>query len=258
MVTVMSEVLVNFSEQICTITLNRELKKNALTHAMYGAMADAINKAEQDKNIKAILINAKGDCFTAGNDMQDFALAGDSAKLADNVMFMNALVQCRLPIVASVNGLAVGIGTTMLLHCDLVIASESATFIMPFVDLALVPEFASSFLLPKLAGHRKASKWLMLGLPFSSNEAEQFGLVTDVVTSENLIKSTNLIMQQLVSKPKQSLLHTKALMKNDTEEILLHMNDELDIFVQQLSSPAAQEAFLAFLEKPKPDPTKYN
>lgn len=254
----MDEVLVSFNDHVCTITLNRESKKNALTYEMYSTVGNAITEAQQNQNIKAILINANGNCFTAGNDMGDFAKSANEERLADNVLFMNALINCKLPVVASVSGLAVGIGTTLLLHCDLVIASKSARFVMPFVDLALVPEFASSYLLPKLAGHRKASKWLMLADEFDCKEAEQFGLVSEVVDDKDLISRTDAILEKLVNKPKQALIQTKALMKNDLEEILLHMNDELDIFVHQLSSVAAQEAFLAFIEKRKPDPAKYN
>lgn len=254
----MSDVIINKQNNLCRITLNREAKKNALTHGMYESLADAIEFAEQDEDIRCILIEARGDCFCAGNDLHDFVSSKENDKLADNVRFMHALHNCKLPVVAQVQGHAVGIGVTMLLHCDLVISDSQATFTMPFVDLGLVPEFSSSFLLPKIAGHRKAAKWLMMGEGFNAIEAESFGLVSESVEALLLADRTQQVVEKMISKPKMALQHTKDLMKTQQDEILLHMNDELDIFIDLLASPAAQEAFSAILEKRKPDPKKYN
>lgn len=236
------------------IVMNRPEKKNALTQAMYASMSEAIISAQANPDIRVIVIKGQGDCFTAGNDMHDFAATGQT-KLVNP--FMQTLVECRLPVVAAVQGLAIGIGTTMLLHCDLVVCSDNARFTLPFVDLALVPEFSSSLLLPQLAGHRKASKWLMLGESFGAEDAENCGLVTDIVSKEELEIRISEIVKRLASKPKDALIKTKQLMKSDQQQILLHMHKELDIFGKQLITPAAKEAFNAFLEKRVPDRSIY-
>lgn len=243
--------------QVCQIIIDRPDKKNALTQEMYHLMADAINKSEQDENCRVILIKGQGSCFTAGNDMQDFAQSIKPDSVSINNLFMDALFHCKLPVVAQVHGMAIGIGTTLLLHCDIVICSEDSRFSMPFVDLALVPEFASSYILPKLAGHRKASKWLLLGDTFGAHEAEKFGLVTTVVNSDILSAEAESITARLVAKPKKALLKTKALMKPDSSTILKHMQDELAVFVEQLSTSSAKEAFNAFLEKRSPNRAIY-
>ena len=254
----MPDVTVQIHNHTCRIILDRSAKKNALTHAMYLQMAEALESVADNELIKCVLIESRGDFFCAGNDLHDFVASKDNDKLAENVRFMHALMNCKLPVVAKVQGDAVGIGVTMLLHCDLVYAAPDASFVMPFVDLALVPEFASSYLLPQLAGHRKASKWLMNSEPFNAEEADQFGLVSEIVALPQLSEKVEQVISGLENKPRMALAHTKALMKTDQDEILLHMNDELDIFIDQLNSEAAQEAFSAILEKRKPDPNKYN
>lgn len=254
----MNDIEVSKMGTLLVIEMNRPDKKNALTQAMYQSMSDAIVAAQQDSQVRVILIKGKGDCFTAGNDMQDFASSGTTEQTELLNPFMLTLVECKLPVVAQVEGLAIGIGTTMLLHCDLVVCADNARFSLPFVDLALVPEFASSLLLPKLTGHRKASKYLMLGERFGPQEAVECGLISDVVPANKLSDRTNEIINQLADKPRTALMQTKQLMKSDQQEILLHMHKELDIFVHQLTTPAAKEAFNAFLEKRAPDKSIYN
>ncbi|MCC2615762.1 enoyl-CoA hydratase [Aestuariibacter halophilus] len=254
----MSELVrIKVEQSVHRITLARAEKKNALNQRMYGLLADALEVATQDPQAKVVVLSADGDCFTAGNDMQDFAAAGESEQVGETVRFMRALMDCPLPVVAEVRGLAVGIGTTLLLHCDLVVCADNARFSLPFVNLGLVPEYASSYLLPKLAGHRKASRWLMLAEPFGASDAEQCGIVSHVVPDSALSECLEQVVTQLVGKPRQALLHTKSLMKQDQDAVLLHMNDELDLFIEQMASAPAQEAFRAFLEKRQPDPSIY-
>ena len=166
-------------------------------------------------------------------------------------------MKCELPVIAKVRGLAVGIGTTMLLHCDFVYCDESAKFIMPFIDLGLVPEYASSYILPRLAGHRKASEWLMLGKPFTGEEALQFGIATQVFPQKQLDSMVDKVATALCSKPKSALRHTKRLMKSDAHAVERHVNEELDYFIQAMQSEPAQEAFSAFLDKRPINPEKF-
>lgn len=257
----MSNIIVETTDSVCTISINRSEKKNALTQSMYKQMGDAITLAGENHDISVILLKSIGDIFTAGNDMHDFAQANQQAQsnhdVDDNLAFMNALMNCKLLVVAQVQGLAVGIGTTLLLHCDIVMASNKSRFSMPFVDLALVPEFASSYLVPQMAGHRKASKWLLLGEKFNAKDAERFGFVSEVVDHSLLAARTAEVVKTLASKPKQALLQSKALMKSDHSIITKHMRDEMNVFISMLKTAAAQEAFTAFIEKRAPDRALY-
>ncbi len=254
----MTTVTSHLQSQVMVISLDRPEKKNALTRTMYAELANAINLAAKDEHVRAILLKGNGDCFTAGNDLSDFVAIAENDNVAETVAFMRALMQCPLPVVAQVHGLAVGIGTTMLLHCDLVYAADDTRFSLPFINLGLVPEYASSYILPRISGHRKAAKWLMLGEPFTTEEALQFGLLTDVVSADALEKTVEKVLSKLVQKPRQALRQTKALMKTDGDDVLLHMNDELDLFLEHLATPQAKEAFAAFLEKRKPNPDIFN
>ena len=174
----MSYIITETNQQCLTITLNRTDKKNALTRDMYQEMANAILGVKNDGSTKVVVIKGAGDCFTAGNDIGDFAQQQDHAQVPETAAFMRALAACHLPVIAQVHGLAVGIGTTLLLHCDFVYATPDTRFVLPFINLGLVPEYASSYLLPKVAGHIKAAEWLMLGEPFTSADAYQFGILT--------------------------------------------------------------------------------
>lgn len=253
----MSNIRVEQNQLVLTITFNRPDKRNAISPDMYEQAAIALESAVDNDDVKAVLIQGEGEHFTAGNDLSHFAKVEDEEHVAETVRFMQALMHCPVPVVAKVKGQAVGIGTTMLLHCDFIYCSTSAIFCMPFINLALVPEFAASWILPKLAGHPKASEWLMLGEPFGANEALQYGLVNKVLDDDELDTVVQTVVQKLASKPKLAMRHTKALLKQDLETVKLHMADELDVFFSQLGTVAAKEAFAAFLEKRAPDPTKF-
>lgn len=252
----MSHVKVELSNRVLSITLSRPEKKNALSRDMYEDMANAIEQVKSNREIAVVLFKGEGDCFTAGNDMQEFASVNAGMELRDNSLFIQALLECEVPVVAQVHGLAVGIGTTMLLHCDLVYCTPDTRFVLPFINLSLVPEYASSYILPRVAGHRKASQWLMLGEPFTASEGEKFGLVSQIVEADKLDGFVQSVVTKLLAKPQYALRQTKQLMKNEQEKIKLHMKDELDIFSELLTSEAAQECFAAFLQKRLPDQNK--
>lgn len=253
----MSLILVERAQQTLTITINRADKKNALTREMYQLMADAILSIKNDGATKAVVIKGNGDCFTAGNDISDFAAQKEGAQVPETAAFMRSLMTCAVPVIAQVHGLAVGIGTTLLLHCDFVYATRDSKFVLPFINLGLVPEYASSYLLPKMAGHIKAAQWLMLGEPFSANDAYQFGLLTEIVDEQNIAHAVASTVEKLVSKPSFALLQTKALLKGEAEDVTQQMNAEFDIFLEALTMPAAQEAFDAFLKKRPINPEKF-
>jgi enoyl-CoA hydratase/carnithine racemase len=252
----MSHVKVELINRVLSIILSRPEKKNALSRDMYETMADALDQVKSDKEIAVVLFKGEGDCFTAGNDMQEFASVNAGMELRDNTLFMQALLECEVPVVAQVHGLAVGIGTTMLLHCDLVYCTPNTRFALPFINLSLVPEYASSYILPRIAGHRKASQWLMLGEQFDASEAEKFGLVSQIVETDKLDNFVQTVVAKLLAKPQYALRQTKQLMRNEQEKIKLHMKDELDIFSELLTTEAAQECFNAFLQKRPADQSK--
>ncbi|MFC6440784.1 enoyl-CoA hydratase [Bowmanella sp. JS7-9] len=254
----MSLVITQFQDAIARISLNRPEKKNSLNQAMYQALDDALIQAIDDDSIKVICLQSASADFTAGNDLVDFANLQKNTSLASTVGFMRTLMFCPKPVVAKVEGLAIGIGTTLLLHCDFVYAAENAQFLLPFVNLALVPEYASSLLLPAVAGHRKAAQWLMLGEPFGAAEAHENGIISQVLPSDSLQAEVDKLLHKLASKPRQALMQTKALMKPDIDAVAEHMDAELDVFFEQLQSEAAKEAFAAFLEKRRPDPARFN
>ncbi len=253
----MSEILHSVDNAVLTISINRPEKRNAITAPMYRAMANAIATCQEDESIRVVLLQGVGEHFTAGNDLSQFANIGGNDDISDTVAFMEALMQCPVPVVAKVRGMAVGIGTTLLLHCDLVYCSQDTVFSLPFINLGLVPEYASSWILPRLVGHRKASEWLMLGDAFSATDALQVGLVNNVCETAALDEVCAKALAKLVAKPGSALRHTKALMKTDQEAVQSHMKEELGVFLQHLKSAPAQEAFSAFLEKRKPNPDIY-
>lgn len=245
------------NDGVLSIVINRAEKKNALTRDMYQAMADAIRSVKDSAEVKVIRIRGEGSCFTAGNDISDFANRQDGEHVGETAAFMAALADTPKIVVAEVHGLAVGIGTTLLLHCDFVYCASNTRFVLPFINLGLVPEYASSYLLPRLAGHRKASEWLMLGEPFDADEASHFGLVTKVVEADNLGSVVDETCQKLVSKPAFSLTQTKLLLKNDADDVQQQMNEELDVFIEAMGTEAAREAFEAFLKKRPINPEKF-
>jgi enoyl-CoA hydratase/carnithine racemase len=255
----MNHIVTETKDGIARVEINRPEKKNALTAAMYQAMADAIKVAEADTKVRVVLIHGRSDLFTAGNDLQDFL---DNPPRDDNrpvFQFLYGISQAQKPIIAAVAGAAVGIGTTMLLHCDLVYAAPNARLQLPFVNLGLVPEAGSSLLLPALIGYQRAAKLLLLGEPFTAQEAKDFGLVTDVVPEDQLFDTAMAQAKKLAAKPAASLRLTKRLMKQgQMKAVEQQIKLESDHFGERLGSPEAKEAFSAFLEKRKPDFLKFD
>lgn len=254
------DILTNKADGILTIAFNRPEKKNAITSAMYRTMADAIRDAESDAAVRALLITGKPEVFTAGNDLEDF-LKNTSADVADLPVahFMRALSTAAKPVVAAVAGNAVGIGTTLLLHCDLVYAAENAKFAMPFTQLGLCPEFASSLLLAQMAGYHRAAEKLMLGEAFSAQEACEMGLVSRVLPLADLLPFAHGQAVKLAALPASSLRTTKRLMKEgQVAAIAARMTEENKHFGDMLGSQEAKEAFAAFFEKRRPDFSKFS
>lgn len=253
------EILTSKANGILTIEFNRPEKKNAITTGMYQTMADAIRDAEGDKAVRAIVIQGKPEIFTAGNDLEDF-LKNTSVEVADRpvAQFMHALSTASKPVVAAVAGNAIGIGTTLLMHCDLVYAAENAKFAMPFTQLGLCPEFSSSLLFQQIAGYPRAAEKLMLGEAFGAQEAYDMGLVSQVLPVAELVEFAHGQAAKLVALPASSLRITKRLMKaSQAETIQARMMEENKHFGQMLVSKEAKEAFTAFFEKRRPDFTKF-
>jgi enoyl-CoA hydratase/carnithine racemase len=239
---------------ILTLTLKRPDKKNALTNEMYGALADAIEGAESDPAVRVVLIRGEGDSFTAGNDLGEFAAvaAGKATGERHVTRFIHSLGRATKPLVAAVQGRAVGVGTTMLLHCDLVVLAENALLSTPFISLALVPEAASSILMPLRIGYARAFELFALGEPVAANVALQWGLANRVVPLEKLDAETTALAQRLAKQPLGSLVATKKLMRNG-EMLVKQMQAESEHFEARLKSAEAREAFQAFAERRPPD-----
>lgn len=240
-------------DRIATLAFSRPEKKNAITSAMYQQAADALKEAAVSDAVRVIVITGDGGCFTAGNDLDDFLQRppqGDGSPVAQ---FMDALRTMPKPVMAAVPGLAIGIGSTLLLHCDLVYAAEGARFAMPFTQLGLCPEFASSVLLPRMAGYQRAAEKLLFGEPFDAAEAEKIGLVNRVLPAGELMSFVQAQATKLAALPSESLRVTKQLMKADLQEpVAAAMLAEMQHFSCMLGGADAKEAFTAFLEKRKP------
>ena len=255
----MKNILTESKDGVLRIEIDRPDKKNALTAAMYQAMADAIKAAEADSAVRVLLIHGKPGLFTAGNDLQDFLDHPPRDDQQPVFQFLYGISQAQKPIVAAVAGAAVGIGTTMLLHCDLVYAAPDARLQLPFVNLGLVPEAASSLLLPALVGYQRAAELLLLGEPFSAQKAKEMGLVTEVVPEDALFDTAMAQAQKLAAKPAASLRLTKRLMKQgQMAAVAQRIKLESGHFGERLASPEAKEAFSAFLEKRKPDFSRFH
>jgi enoyl-CoA hydratase/carnithine racemase len=236
------------------VGMNRPEKKNAITMAMYQALADALHAADGDTAVRAVVIHGVPGAFTAGNDLQDFLAPPPGGSASPAFQFLESLVAARKPLVAAVDGVAIGIGTTMLLHCDFVYASERARFALPFVNLGLCPEAASSYLLPLTAGYRRAAKLLLLGEPFGSDEALKLGIVTEIVEAHVLLETAMATARQLGERPPDALRTTKQLLKaQQRPAISAALAQERAAFGRLLGEPAAKEAMTAFLERRKPD-----
>lgn len=244
---------------ILTVRINRPEKRNALTTSMYGALADALQRAEDEHGIRVVLLCGSNDCFTSGNDVADFINFPPTGADSPVLRFLNAITKATKPIVAAVSGPAVGVGTTMLLHCDLVYAADTALFQMPFVSLGLCPEAGSSLLLPGLIGHQRASELLLLGEPFTAARAEQLGMITAVVPPADLLPTVRAKAEQLAAQPAAAVRLTKALLKRGSADQLRETTEyEIGCFLERLTSPEAREALQAFVEHRKPDFAKFD
>ena len=248
---------------VATIEIARPEKKNALTVAMYQAMADALHAAADDKAVRAVLITGQPGIFTSGNDIEDFVArppgqGGSNAMDSPVFQFMRALLECDKPVVAAVTGAAIGIGTTMLLQCDFVYVSDEARLAMPFVALGLVPEYASSLLVPQLMGHRRAAEKLLLGDPFTPAQAVECGIANAVLPAGEVASHARRVAERFNALPPGAVQDAKRLMRGpQREQILAAIGTEGEIFAARLQSPEAKEAFQAFFQKRKPDFSKF-
>jgi len=248
---------------VATIEIARPEKKNALTIAMYQAMADALRAATADAAVRAVLITGQPGIFTSGNDLEDFmqrppGQGGSNTQDSPVFQFMRALLDCDKPVVAAVTGAAIGIGTTMLLHCDFVYVSDEARLAMPFVGLGLVPEFASSLLVPQLMGQRRAAERLMLGDPFTPEQAVEGGIANAVLPAGEVVYHARRVAERFNALPPGAVREAKRLMRApQREQVLQVIQAEGALFAQRLRSPEAMEAFQAFFQKRKPDFSKF-
>jgi enoyl-CoA hydratase/carnithine racemase len=249
-----TDILVERANGVLTLAFNRPDKKNAITAAMYQTMADTLVEAQRDASVRSMLIRGSANIFSAGNDLEDFMKAPPMGENAPVFQFLRALSSAEKPLVAAVAGPAVGIGTTLLLHCDLVYAADSASFSLPFAQLGLCPEAASSLLLPRVAGYQAAAEKLLLGEAFDAAEAQRMGFVNRVLPASEVDAFAASQAAKLAALPASSLRVTKSLMKRAShQELQTQMSEEAVHFGKMLIAPEAREAFKAFFEKRKPD-----
>ena len=252
----MSDILTHIDAGVMTITFNRLDKKNSITSSMYATMADAVAQAAADASVRVVLFQGHESIFSAGNDIGDFLNQPPSTQESPVFRFLRGIATFEKPLLAAVAGPAVGIGTTMLFHCDLVYAGDNAAFSMPFVNLGLCPEAASSLLAPRMFGYHRAAEALLMGEPFFAEAAQEVGLVNRVVPPTEVNGYAQAQARKLAGKPLSSLIETKRLMKGDTQAVLQKMDEEGKSFGRMLREPAAKEAFGAFMDKRKPDFSK--
>jgi enoyl-CoA hydratase/carnithine racemase len=239
---------------VLTIEIARPEKKNALTHAMYTQMAQALCAAQTDTTVRAILITGQPGIFTSGNDIEDFVQSPPSGAELPVFQFMDTLVDCDKPVVAAVTGAAIGIGATMLLHCDLVYVSDETRLAMPFVSLGLVPEFAASLIVPQLMGHARAAEKLLLGDPFTGADAVDCGMANAVLPASEVVNHARRMAERFNALPMGAVRDSKRLMRQPQAQAIKDaMALERKTFSQRLRSPEAQEAFSAFFQKRRPD-----
>src|SRR5690606_18658902 len=242
---------------VTTLTFNRLDKKNSLTAAMYAALADALEAASADPSVRCVVFQGHETVFSAGNDIGDFLNQPPAGQESPVFRFLRGIAQFPKPVIAAVCGPAVGIGTTLLFHCDLVYAGDNAAFSMPFVNLGLCPEAASSLLVPQMLGYHRAAEALLLGEPFMAEAALEVGLVNRVVPPTEANAYAQATARKLAAKPLSSLLETKRLMKKgQMAQVLAAMAEEAQSFGRMLREPAAKEAFSAFMERREPDFSK--
>lgn len=232
------------------IQIDRPEKKNALTQGMYKALADGVKAAESDPKVAVMLIRGTDDCFTSGNDVNDFVSSQNASNERPSVAFMKAIAHARKPLIGAVNGLAIGIGTTMLMHCDLVYAAQDSYLQLPFTKLGLCPEAGSSFLAPHIMGHQRAAELLLLGEPFSASKAADYGLVNEVLSGAEVVKFALEKAHSLAALPSEAVQTSKHLLKrNQVEMIDETIALELVNFSRLLQSPDAQAIMQAFLAR---------
>ncbi len=249
-----SEILTHIDAGVLSLTINRLDRKNSITAAMYAAMADVLAAAEKDSAVRVLVIQGHETIFSAGNDIGDFLNKPPSTQDSPVFRFLYGISAFSKPIVAAVCGPAVGIGTTLLLHCDLIYAGDNAAFSMPFVNLGLCPEAGSSLLVPQLMGYPRATEALLLGDPFSAETALEIGLINRIVPPAEVSALAQQQARKLAAKPLSSIIETKRLMKQaNASAVKQRIHDESLSFGRLLSEPAAREAFTAFMQKRKPD-----
>jgi len=244
----MTHIRVETRNQVTTIAFDRPEKLNALTRQMYAGLTAALEEAAGDFGVRTVVLTTTSDHFTAGNDINDFMSAPPTAEDSDVLRFLNALLNFPKPLIAAVKGNAVGVGTTMLFHCDLVIADKSAKFSLPFTSLGLVPEAGSTMLFPALVGHLRAARYFLTGDSFDGQEGVDMGVVTEV--AEDCITRAQEFAEQIAAQPPQAIINTKALMKASKHEAVSHvMAAEFQLFAMALQSEEAATAFMNFVSK---------
>ena len=243
---------------VATIEIARPEKKNAITMAMYSAMAQALIAAKADPAVRSVLITGQPGIFTSGNDIDDFMQRPPDSAESPAFVFMKALIGCDKPVIAAVTGAAIGIGTTLLLHCDFVYVSDEARLAMPFVSLGLVPEFGSSLIVPLLMGHARAAEKLLLGEPFTGADAVECGIANAVLPAGEVMNHARRVAERFNALPPGAVRETKTLMRRGRAQATLEtIAAEAELFAKCLRSPEAQEAFSAFFQKRKPDFTQF-
>jgi enoyl-CoA hydratase/carnithine racemase len=241
------QVIVSRSDGVCEIRLNRPEKRNAITLAMYGALTDALNEARADDSVRVVLLSGAGASLTAGNDLNDFMREPDLNDENNAVRFLRLLPTFRKVLIAAVHGQTVGIGVTLLLHCDLVVAARSAQMTMPFLKLGLVPEAGSSLLLPRLVGHHRAAELLLLGRPLDAAAALSMGIVNRVTDDATLMGEARALARAVAEQPPAALLATKRLLRSESGSVPARIEEELEAFRAQLGSTEFKSAIQAFL-----------
>jgi enoyl-CoA hydratase/carnithine racemase len=251
----MSNITVTRLESVLTISLNRPEKMNALTRDMYADLARSLNEAAGDFAVRAVILTSEGAHFTAGNDIKDFLELPPTSEDSTVKLFLDAILEFPKPLLAAVKGNAIGVGTTMLLHCDVVVADPLTSFSMPFVSLGLVPEAGSSHLFPALVGYQRAAKIFMTGESFSADDAKEMGLVAEI--SKDPYATALKIAQQIAAQPPTAIINTKALIKASKHDaVAAVMKAEFELFAMALSSDEAMEAFMNFMAKKAADKEK--
>ncbi len=243
------QILSSRADGICELRFDRPEKRNAITHAMYAALARHLLEARADESVRAVLLSGAGASFSAGNDLNDFASGPEFTSAHPVMEMLRTLATFEKPLVAAVHGTTVGIGVTLLLHCDLVVAAQGTQLLMPFVALGLVPEAGSSLLLPRLAGQQRAAALLLLGEPLDARGAERLGLVNRVVEEARLLEEARSLAAHLAQQPREALLATKRLLRGDPAEVLARIEAEAQVFAARLKSAEFRAQVRAMLAK---------